>query len=40
VFAGWGFAPEAHYIVHDPTGKSIVIEYVDGSSISMTTLSA
>ena len=30
VFAGWGFAPEAHYIVHDPTGKSIVIEYVDG----------
>ena len=30
VFAGWGFAPEAHYIVHDPTGKSVVIEYVDG----------
>ena len=30
VFSGWGFAPEAHYIVHDPTGKSVVIEYVDG----------
>ena len=30
VFAGWGFAPEAHYIVHDATGKSIVIEYVGG----------
>ena len=30
VFAGWGFAPEAHYIVHDPTGKTVVIEYVDG----------
>src|SRR5207249_1592492 len=30
VFGGWGFAPEAHYIVHDATGKSIVIEYVRG----------
>jgi choloylglycine hydrolase len=30
VFGGWGFAPEAHYIVHDATGKSIVIEYVGG----------
>ena len=30
VFKGWGFAPEAHYIVHDATGKSIVIEYVGG----------
>src|SRR5438128_3295458 len=30
VFAGWGFAPEAHYIVHDASGKSIVIEYVGG----------
>jgi choloylglycine hydrolase len=27
---GWGFAPEAHYIVHDASGKSIVIEYVGG----------
>ncbi len=26
VFGGWGFAPEAHYIVHDASGKSIVIE--------------
>jgi choloylglycine hydrolase len=30
VFGGWGFAPEAHYIVHDASGKSIVIEYVGG----------
>ena len=30
VFGGWGFAPEAHYIVHDATGRSIVIEYVGG----------
>src|SRR5436190_6968893 len=30
VFGGWGFAPEAHYIVHDASGKSIVIEYVSG----------
>ncbi len=30
VFSGWGFAPEAHYVVHDVSGKSIVIEYVDG----------
>ena len=28
VFAGWGFAPEAHLVVHDASGKSIVIEYV------------
>jgi choloylglycine hydrolase len=30
VFVKWGFAPEAHYVVHDASGKSIVIEYVDG----------
>ena len=30
VFGGWGFAPEAHYIVHDASGKSIVIEYFGG----------
>jgi choloylglycine hydrolase len=30
VFSGWGFAPEAHYIVHDASGSSIVIEYVGG----------
>lgn len=30
VFSQWGFAPEAHYIVHDASGKSIVIEYVGG----------
>jgi choloylglycine hydrolase len=29
VFGGWGFAPEAHYIVHDGS-KTLVIEYVDG----------
>src|SRR3984893_7212460 len=27
---GMGFAPEANYIVHDASGKSIVIEYVGG----------
>lgn len=30
VFGAWGFAPEAHYIVHDATGQSIVLEYVGG----------
>ena len=30
MFSQWGFAPEAHYIVHDASGKSIVIEYIDG----------
>lgn len=30
VFKQWGFAPEAHYVVHDASGKSIVIEYVGG----------
>ena len=30
VFSGWGFAPEAHYIVHDASGNSIVIEYLGG----------
>ncbi len=30
VFKAWGFAPPAHYVVHDATGKSIAIEYVGG----------
>ncbi len=30
VLKAWGFAPEAHYIVHDASGKSAVIEYVGG----------
>jgi len=30
VFSSWGFAPEAHFILHDTTGQSIVIEYVGG----------
>ena len=30
VFGGWGFAPEAHYIVQDASGKTIVIEFVGG----------
>ena len=30
MFAAWGFAPEAHYIVHDASGNSIVVEYVGG----------
>ena len=28
VFQAWGFAPPVHYVVHDASGKSIVIEYV------------
>ena len=30
VLEAWGFAPPLHYVVHDASGKSIVIEYVDG----------
>jgi len=30
VFKAWGFAPPVHYVVHDATGKSIVIEYAGG----------
>ncbi len=30
VLKAWGFAPEAHYIVHDASGQSAVIEYVGG----------
>jgi choloylglycine hydrolase len=30
VLDAWGFAPEVHHIVNDASGKSIVIEYVDG----------
>ena len=30
VLDAWGFAPPAHYVVHDASGNSIVIEYVDG----------
>ena len=26
----WGFVPPVHWVVHDATGKSIVIEYVKG----------
>lgn len=29
-FEAWGFVPPVHYVVHDASGKSIVIEYVDG----------
>jgi choloylglycine hydrolase len=30
VFKQWGIVPPAHYVVHDASGKSIVIEYVEG----------
>ncbi len=30
VFEAWGFTPPVHYVVHDASGKSIVIEYVGG----------
>ena len=29
-FKQWGFVPPVHYVVHDASGKSIVIEYVEG----------
>jgi choloylglycine hydrolase len=31
VFKAWGFVPPVHYVVHDASGKSIVIEYVKGN---------
>ena len=30
VFKHWGFVPPVHFVVHDGSGKSIVIEYVEG----------
>jgi choloylglycine hydrolase len=30
VFKDWGFVPPVHFVVHDASGKSIVIEYVGG----------
>ncbi len=30
VFKDWGFVPPVHAVVHDASGKSIVIEYVGG----------
>lgn len=30
IFSSWGFAPEVHFVVHDASGKSIVVEYVGG----------
>jgi choloylglycine hydrolase len=30
VDADWKFVPPVHYVVHDASGKSIVLEYVDG----------
>lgn len=30
VFPAWGFVPPVHYVVHDASGQSIVIEYVAG----------
>jgi choloylglycine hydrolase len=31
VFNNWGFAPPLHYVVHDASGKSLVIEYTEGT---------
>jgi len=33
VFKAWGFAPPVHYIVHDASGKSIVIEFLKGKLV-------
>lgn len=30
VFKKWDFVPPVHFVVHDASGKSIVIEYVEG----------
>jgi choloylglycine hydrolase len=30
VYGGWGIAPEVHFVVHDATGASAVIEFVGG----------
>ncbi len=30
VYKPWGFSPPVHYVIHDASGKSIVIEYIDG----------
>src|SRR5271169_5449930 len=30
VLEAWKFAPPAHYVVHDASGKSIAVEYTDG----------
>lgn len=31
IFSAWGFVPPVHAIIHDATGKSLVIEYVKGT---------
>jgi len=33
LFKAWGFIPPVHYVVHDASGKSIVIEYVKGKLV-------
>ena len=33
IFPPWGFAPPAHFVVHDATGKSIVIEFLNGKLV-------
>jgi choloylglycine hydrolase len=30
VYKPWGLVPPVHYVVHDVSGQSIVIEYIDG----------
>jgi choloylglycine hydrolase len=30
VFEKWGFVPPVHFVVYDTSGKSIVIEYIEG----------
>ncbi len=29
VFKAWGYVPPVHYVIHDASGKSLVIEYVN-----------
>lgn len=30
VLEAWGFSPPVHYVVHDASGSSLVIEFIDG----------
>jgi len=33
IFKAWGFSPPVHFVVHDASGKSIVIEYIKGEPV-------
>ncbi|WP_201352311.1 linear amide C-N hydrolase [Hydrogenimonas urashimensis] len=33
ILKAWGFTPPVHYVVHDASGKSLVIEFIDGKVV-------